>query len=132
MRYAISYVSTCDLNSREEIEKLLEQTQISNLKKNISGILLFSEGNFFQVIEGEEDQIKSLFSAISSDERHHNLIKIFERPIQTDLYDGYECDFVSEETRISENKLEYYTQYLQTLDSPSQAVAKNVLRAFLA
>lgn len=132
MRYAISYVSTATPNSREDIQKLLEETRASNLENNISGILLFSEGNFFQVLEGSKDQIKSLYTVIAKDKRHRNLIKIFERPIQEEIYDGYECDFVSEESRISEDKLEYYTQYLKTLDASSRAVAKNVLRAFLA
>ncbi|HZJ37436.1 MAG TPA: BLUF domain-containing protein [Gillisia sp.] len=58
MQYAISYVSTVAPNlSEQEIKEVLNFSQNLNIEHNITGILLFSEGNFFQVLEGERNFI---------------------------------------------------------------------------
>jgi len=56
MRYAISYVSTATKDLKQnEIEKILYSSEKQNNIDNITGLLLFSEGNFFQVIEGKKE-----------------------------------------------------------------------------
>ena len=81
MRHAISYLSTAGNElTKEQIKSLLDHT----LKKNtldISGFLICSERNFFQLIEGEKEQILEQFSTILEDPRHHSLIKIVDKPV---------------------------------------------------
>ncbi len=82
MHYAICYVSTASNDLEEqEIHQLLEETEENNNRRNLTGILLFSEGNFFQVLEGEEDIVRGIFRQIQDDPRHHNILKIFSRKI---------------------------------------------------
>jgi len=55
MRYAIVYVSTASNELKdEEIQNILSSSNTWNNKNDITGLLLFSEGNFFQIIEGEK------------------------------------------------------------------------------
>lgn len=55
MRYAISYVSTAKKSlSETEIRQILNDSENNNNKQNITGLLLYSEGNFFQIIEGDQ------------------------------------------------------------------------------
>jgi len=73
MRYAISYVSSVNPNLTEnDIQEVLHYTRNWNNDHGITGILLFSDGNFFQVLEGETDILKSLLSRIVKDKRHTN------------------------------------------------------------
>ncbi|MBQ0737313.1 BLUF domain-containing protein [Mesonia mobilis] len=44
----------------------------------MKGLLLFSYGNFFQVIEGETAKVNNLWQKIKKDDRHKSIIKIFE------------------------------------------------------
>ena len=133
MNKAIVYVSTASEELDEsDIKKILDYSKDWNNTHNVSGILLFSEGNFFQVIEGEGGTIESLFQNIKTDKRHKNLIKIFEKEINKEAYDGYESDFISEETRYASSKLDHYLDYIKVLDQPSQMVVKNMLKAFIA
>ena len=56
MQYAISYVSTVSPNlTEQEIKEVLKFSQNLNIEFNITGILLYSEENFFQVLEGKKN-----------------------------------------------------------------------------
>ena len=132
MRFAISYVSTVDreLNEKEIIE-VLDWSKNWNNNHNITGLLLYSEGNFFQVIEGEEEDIKSLFERIKQDSRHHNIIKIFEREIHKEAFDGYISDFVSENTQYKRKTVENYINHIKVLDESTQKAVINILGHFI-
>lgn len=70
MKYII-YVSCETVSfSGEDLKKLLETSRKNNKQLNITGMLLYAEGNFIQVIEGEESAIKALYTKIKMDERH--------------------------------------------------------------
>ena len=51
MRYAISYVSTIEQNiSHVQLKTLLQESTDHNNSEDITGLLLCSEGNFFELI----------------------------------------------------------------------------------
>lgn len=132
MNYAVTYVSTAsrDLNA-EEISELLKYSKENNNSRGITGILLFSEGNFFQIIEGEKEKILELYQRIKTDKRHHNLIQIVGKEIHNEAYNGYEADFISEGSYINPEKFQHYLNYLKVLDKPTQVAVKNMLKAFV-
>ena len=132
MRYVITYVSTADYSLEEsEVERLLIESEISNNENNLSGILLFSEGNFLQVLEGKKETILSLYETILNDKRHHSVLKILGKDISQELYNGYQSKFLSEHSKFKENKLEAYLKPLCVLDEVSQKVVGNILNVFL-
>lgn len=132
MRYAISYVSTADQNlSPKEVRDLLKKIAIDNNAKQITGILLSSETNFFQLIEGEKEQVKILYAGIEKDRRHNNLIKILEKAVFLPAYDGFTCEVVTDKSRHDSSKLKSYLHYIEVLDSASQKAVKRVIEAIL-
>lgn len=132
MRYAISYVSSAKNNiSEKEVEEILDSAEEYNNTGDITGLLLFSEGNFFQVIEGEEKKVRELFENIKNDERHTNIIKLFEKPIHKPAFDGYRSDYVTENTKFNSAKLRDYHRHVEVLDTKTQQAVENVLRAFI-
>lgn len=132
MRYALSYVSSAARGLDDsEIFEILEKSENENNQKDITGLLLYSEGNFFQVLEGEKDKISDLYKKISKDSRHFNIIKLFEKPIKQEVYDGYKSDFISEDRRYSTSTFKYYENYIEVLDGPSQQAVSNILKAFI-
>ncbi len=54
----------------EELLKLLNQCRINNGAKNITGILLYANGTFFQVLEGDDATVNSVYKIIEKDSRH--------------------------------------------------------------
>ena len=67
--------------SHEELSGLLRFARQKNAKEDITGMLLYAEGSFFQVLEGEEKKIRLLFEKIEKDRRHHSITIIIQEPI---------------------------------------------------
>lgn len=66
----------------DEVSKLLEIARRNNAEKSITGMLLYCNGNFIQLLEGEEEQLAELFKVISNDPRHTEVNKVIENKIQ--------------------------------------------------
>jgi hypothetical protein len=131
MKYAISYVSTVSSNLNEtDIQKILDYSRDWNINNQITGILLFSEGNFFQVLEGEKELVTELFKRIKMDSRHYNLIKIFEKEISQERYKGYKANFISLDTRFSENEVNTYFAQIDNLNPAIQTPVRYILKNF--
>jgi len=130
MRFAISYVSTAnkDLN-QDEVAELLNQTEIRNNSEGVNGLLIYSSGNFFEVIEGEETKIKDLFENIKEDPRHRNIMMVFEKEIDKPLFDDKKANFISENTKHRQMKVENFLYYIKDLDESTQKAVKNILAA---
>ncbi|TDN94949.1 FAD-dependent sensor of blue light [Salegentibacter sp. 24] len=131
MRYAISYVSTVNpALSESEIQEALDFSKNWNNDNNITGILLYSQGNFFQVLEGEEELLKELFARIKADQRHHNIITIFQKSIPSVTFDGYQTDFISLDDRYNETKFDIYLTQVSLLNPAIQGSVRYILNKF--
>lgn len=94
MRYVISYVSTVHPQaSNYDIAKLMDFIKTNNNILNITGILIYSDGNFFQILEGEKFLIKMLFDKIKKDVRHYNIIKMLDKEIKVNSFSEYNSSF---------------------------------------
>lgn len=67
--------------TEQDVRELLAQSREKNARLNISGILLFVDGSFFQVLEGEDETVAQLYKTISEDERHTNVTTIIREAI---------------------------------------------------
>ncbi|MBN2430919.1 MAG: diguanylate phosphodiesterase [Acidobacteria bacterium] len=65
----------------EEFQRLLERARLRNTELGITGMLLYADGSFFQVLEGEENVIDGLFDRIARDQRHQDITLIIREPI---------------------------------------------------
>jgi hypothetical protein len=77
------YVSTATrLMSEEELNALLEQSRAKNARADITGLLLYKDGNFMQFLEGAKEKVCALLEEIRMDPRHHGMIILLqeERP----------------------------------------------------
>lgn len=76
------YVSTRKRNcTAEEIEKILDSCKKNNPPLNITGVLLYSETKFIQLVEGEAKVIMGLYDRIKKDDRHSSPVMISYNPI---------------------------------------------------
>ncbi len=53
----------------------LPRYRAKNLRLAITGLLLYKQGEFMQVLEGEETDVRSLFATIQADP-HHNRVQL--------------------------------------------------------
>ena len=131
MRYAISYVSSVNSNlTEDDILKVLKYTRNWNNEHGITGILLYSDGNFFQVLEGEKELLKSLLSRIIKDERHTNVMVIFEKEVSETKFDDYQSDFISLDSCFQSKNIELYLSQIEKLNPKIHSSVRYILNNF--
>ncbi len=79
--------------SESELNGFLASIRRRNEIQNITGLLLYKDGAFIQIIEGERDIILNLFDSISSDSRHSNIVKLIEEPISKRAFPAWAMGF---------------------------------------
>ena len=80
--FQLVYVSSAKTKfSQAELKALLDQSREKNARLGLSGILLYHDGNFMQLLEGEEKQVRSLYTRIAEDPRHGGFIILISGPV---------------------------------------------------
>ncbi|EHQ28768.1 BLUF domain protein [Mucilaginibacter paludis DSM 18603] len=74
MNYLIYISTSIKLFTDADLKNLLTQSRLNNSKHGITGIILYNKGTFFQVLEGEEEQLTITFEKIKHDPRHKGII----------------------------------------------------------
>jgi hypothetical protein len=78
----IIYTSTATSEfALTDMEPMLQSARSSNAARAVTGMLLYSTGSFFQVLEGEEATVTEMFAKIAADRRHAAVTKIIQEPI---------------------------------------------------
>lgn len=79
--------------SDSELVELLTKAREKNASLGVTGMLVYHDGNFLQVLEGPEAAVQSLFNTISQDKRHGSVIKLLERPIEQSQFQSWSMAF---------------------------------------
>lgn len=85
------------------IEHLLAASRARNLQLGISGLLLYRDGIFIQVLEGETADVQLVYRLIYQDPRHHSVVKLLEERISARRFPGWSMGY----RVLSESDLSY-------------------------
>lgn len=114
------YVSVRKENcTDEEIQKILEASNRKNGDRDITGVLLYSESKFIQVLEGAQSEVLELYDKIKGDDRHKNVIMISLKPIEKRYFPSWQMG----SKRIDTKNFEFLTD----MDRQAQAEFKALL-----
>ncbi len=88
------YVSSATLPfSEEDLLALLGGSRSRNEASQVTGMLLYRDGNFMQALEGEEANVRSVHARIARDSRHTGLITLLQGPIQARIFSNWTMGF---------------------------------------
>lgn len=77
--FQLVYVSeTEDRMPADDLVALLAQSREKNARLGVTGILLYKDRRFMQVLEGDEQTVRDLYETIKRDERHTNVRTVIE------------------------------------------------------
>ncbi len=79
--------------SDSELTELLTAARNKNAAVNVTGILLYVDGGFFQILEGPESAVDKLFTAIHSDPRHARVTTIIRESIPERSFNEWTMGF---------------------------------------
>lgn len=66
---------------QSELDEILARSRSNNEARGLTGLLLFHDGCFFQVLEGEPAVVEQTFATISRDTRHSGVIVLESRAV---------------------------------------------------
>lgn len=101
------YISKRQPNCTEaEIEKILTACKNNNKELDVTGVLLYSDAQFVQYLEGDLRKINSLYNKIKEDKRHKNVALISTAPIKERTFPSWQMGA----KKLNLNSVEYHTQ----------------------
>jgi len=121
--FHIVYVSFSHKSLTEkELEELLHEIRKKNQIHNVTGLLLYNNESFIQVVEGEKRTLKDLYEHIMKDHRHNNIVKLLEEPISQRVFPNWSMGFkIIDNKKI--NKIPGYSNFIS--DNNSDLLIKN-------
>ena len=78
-----------------EVGRIIEWSQRHNVAREITGVLVFGSGVFFQWIEGPPAQVENLIASLHGDPRHYDIVTL-DRSVERRerLYPNWEMELV--------------------------------------
>ena len=72
MLYSLAYESQASVPFTEpDLLDLLGLSRAKNAERGVTGILLYRQGTFLQVLEGPRERVEEIYATIAADPRHH-------------------------------------------------------------
>lgn len=82
-----------------QLAQLLHLARRRNAQLGLTGMLLYAEGSFFQVLEGSPEAVDGLYERIERDPRHGDVVCIVREPITHRSFDAWTMGFVNASAR---------------------------------
>ena len=79
----------------EELEEILEQARRNNESRGITGALVYVDGVFLQILEGERGTVEALMDKISQDVRHETVTVLQQADIPSAAFVDWKMAYVS-------------------------------------
>lgn len=74
MIFQLMYVSYAKTDFTDTmLVNLLEKSRANNESNGVSGVLIYSDGVFVQLLEGDRNKVEETYKVISNDARHNRL-----------------------------------------------------------
>jgi hypothetical protein len=100
--------------SMAELRLLLAKCRERNERDGITGMLLFKDGHFMQVVEGQAEAVKRLHDRIHADPRHRDIVTVDSGPIEARRFADWSMAFYD----LNEEGAALPAGYSEFLDTP--------------
>lgn len=127
--YTLTYESKAVGNpTAEDMEQLMEKARADNEVNGITGCLLYCNGGFIQIIEGEKKHILALFEKIKLDKRHTDVHLFSDHDITERTFDSWGMPYlISNENTVSKVEIEHFKNNVLVLSELSSQTNVTVL-----
>ncbi len=120
--HEIVYMSlACDAMSPTQLAALMDRARAHNQAAGITGMMIYHEREFMQLLEGERSVIEALFDKIADDPRHQQVYRLWDAPIATRNFDDWTMGFVS----VDDSSLQRHTGFTSLKDEGLVALSRD-------
>lgn len=125
--YHLGYVSTEAVKfSEEALVALLSEARNANADRDITGLLLYREGSFYQVLEGSESAVMATFQEIEGDPRHKEVRILFHGETDAREFADWKMGFLNLDG-VDVDTLSGFSDFM-TRDAQPQEFLENLSR----
>jgi Sensors of blue-light using FAD len=79
----------------DDLQELLDHARRSNAASGITGALVYAEGIFLQILEGDKGLLQDLMAKIRRDVRHESVFVLREGEVPAAIFGSWKMAFVS-------------------------------------
>ncbi|WP_328189553.1 BLUF domain-containing protein [Marinobacter sp. OP 3.4] len=91
---SVVYVSKARADVGDDaLRDILTESRANNAESGVTGVLLYRDGRFVQVLEGPRDSVASLVATITADPRHDDIRIVLDEPIDERQFGEWTMEF---------------------------------------
>ena len=95
MPYQIMYSSQAtEPMTVTDLEKILTDARAGNQARNVTGALVYVDGVFFQILEGDKAVVSNLMANIASDTRHQSVKVFYEAQVDVRAFESWSMAYL--------------------------------------
>jgi hypothetical protein len=91
-------------SSQEQIRAILDKAREKNELNGVTGILMYRNGEFLQLLEGEQVNVYYTFKKIRDDERHKDVVVLYDSEAKKRAFGNWSMAFKEDGSEIQELK----------------------------
>ena len=92
--FRLIYVSSArKLMDKDALLGILAKAREKNARLGITGMLLYKDGNFLQLLEGEESLVRDVYATIARDTRHFDSMIMMEEAVSERMFTEWSMGF---------------------------------------
>ena len=136
--YRIVYTSTSKtLMSERDLQSVLRSARRRNAADQITGMLIYHDGCFFQVLEGPRQVVEKCYKRIQKDQRHQDHITLSNEDVVSRLFNDWWMSYRSIDDLGAVQKAQFVNlkqlaKQVKESDLTSDLKTNAILLAFLS
>ena len=92
--FALTYLSIASRDLLpEELDSILLNARLFNAGEQVTGVLLYGDGRFFQLLEGTEASVRKAFDRVSTSQAHRGVRVLSKGPIAERFFESWHMGF---------------------------------------
>ena len=96
MTYQIMYSSqAAEPMTAAALEKILADARVGNAARKVTGALIYVDGVFFQILEGDKAVVHALMANIARDSRHQSVTVFHEAEVEARAFESWRMAYLS-------------------------------------
>ncbi len=128
---SLTYVSNAAVPiNKEELERILNSSLKNNSAADVTGMLVYHDSTFIQVLEGPEEAVDRIYGVVQHDDRHENLVVLNESQIEDREFGKWEMGFRFIEPGEDLGQFTSFQELAKILKNPDESNAKTILKTF--
>lgn len=122
--FHLCYVSTeTEHFTQDDLVALLGVARTANTEHDVTGLLLYREGSFYQLLEGKQTAVNHIFEVINQDPRHKEVRILFSGEIETREFSDWRMGFLNLDG-VKQEALSGFSNFLEVDAHPQEFLEK--------